>query len=42
VAFVHASPFVEWYRPLVDHLPGLITLHYHRQPPQQPGTGLRP
>jgi pimeloyl-ACP methyl ester carboxylesterase len=42
VAFVHASPFVEWYRPRVDHPPGLITLHYHRQPPQLLGDGFAP
>ena len=42
VVFVHASPFVEWYGPLIDELPGLTTLHYHRKPPQLPAGGFAP
>jgi pimeloyl-ACP methyl ester carboxylesterase len=42
VVFVHASPFVEWYGPLLDQLPGLTTLHYHRRPPQLPTGGFAP
>jgi pimeloyl-ACP methyl ester carboxylesterase len=42
VVFVHASPFVEWYLPLIDWLPGLATLHYHRRPPQLPDGGFAP
>lgn len=42
VVFVHASPFVEWYRPLIGHLPGVATLLYHRRPSRQPGDGFAP
>jgi pimeloyl-ACP methyl ester carboxylesterase len=31
VVFVHASPFVSWYRPLVDRLAGFSTLTYRRR-----------
>ena len=36
LVFVHASPFVEWYLPLIDWLPSRTTVHYHRRPPQLP------
>jgi len=42
VVFVHASPFVEWYGPLLDQLAGLTTLHFHRRPPQLPAGGFAP
>ena len=28
---IHASPFVSWYRPLVDYLPGCTVLRYRRR-----------
>jgi pimeloyl-ACP methyl ester carboxylesterase len=31
VVFVHAAPFVSWYRPLLGQLPGFATLTYRRQ-----------
>jgi pimeloyl-ACP methyl ester carboxylesterase len=31
VVFVHASPFVSWYRPLLEELEGFSTLTYRRQ-----------
>jgi pimeloyl-ACP methyl ester carboxylesterase len=31
IVFVHASPFVSWYRPLVDELDGYSTLVYRRR-----------
>ena len=30
VVFVHAAPFVSWYDPLLDQLPGFTTLTYQR------------
>jgi pimeloyl-ACP methyl ester carboxylesterase len=42
IVFVHASPFVEWYLPLLDRLTGTTTLHYHRRPPRLPGGGYAP
>ncbi len=42
VVFIHASPFVEWYLPLVDWLAALTTLQYHRRPPQLPDGGCTP
>lgn len=42
VLFVHASPFVEWYLPLIEWLPALSTVHYHRRPPQLPDGGVAP
>jgi pimeloyl-ACP methyl ester carboxylesterase len=42
VVFVHASPFVEWYLPLIDWLPAHTTLHFHRRPPELPGGGFAP
>jgi|SoiMethySBSTD1v2_1073268.scaffolds.fasta_scaffold65391_6 pimeloyl-ACP methyl ester carboxylesterase len=30
VVFVHAAPFVSWYDPLLDELPGFATLTYRR------------
>jgi len=42
VVFVHASPFVEWYGPLLDRLADHTTLHYHRRPPQLPAGGFAP
>jgi pimeloyl-ACP methyl ester carboxylesterase len=38
VVLVHASPFVSWYRPLIDELGGFATLIYRRQlRPTAPG-----
>ena len=42
VVFLHASPFVEWYGPLLDRLVGQTTLHYHRRPPRLPAGGFVP
>jgi pimeloyl-ACP methyl ester carboxylesterase len=42
VVLAHASPFVEWYLPLIDRLAGTTTLHYHRRPPRLPGGGYAP
>jgi len=42
VAFLHASPFVEWYLPLIGHLPGVATLLYHRRMSGRPGVKFAP
>jgi pimeloyl-ACP methyl ester carboxylesterase len=43
VVFVHASPFVEWFGPLLERLAGhATTLHYHRRPPRLPAGGYVP
>ncbi len=31
LVLIHASPFVSWYRPLVDYLPGCTVLRYRRR-----------
>jgi pimeloyl-ACP methyl ester carboxylesterase len=35
VVFLHARPFVGWYRPLIERLAGCSTLLYHRDPPER-------
>ena len=41
VVLVHASPFVSWYGPLVEHVPDLSTLWYRRRLQRAEG-GYRP
>ena len=42
VVLVHASPFVSWYRPLVERLRGCSTLRYRRRLRRAPGGRYRP
>ena len=42
VVLVHASPFVSWYRPLVEELTAFSTLPYRRHLRKTPEGGYRP
>lgn len=42
IVFVHASPFVSWYRPLLEQLDGYATLVYRRRLRRQPDGRYRP
>jgi pimeloyl-ACP methyl ester carboxylesterase len=42
VVLVHASPFVSWYRPLLERLAGFSTLSYRRHLRKPDGGGYRP
>ena len=42
VVLVHASPFVSWYGPLVEHVPDFSTLRYRRRLHRAEGGGYRP
>ena len=42
VVLVHASPFVSWYRPLLEHLTELSTLTYRRRLRRSDGGPYRP
>jgi pimeloyl-ACP methyl ester carboxylesterase len=41
VVLVHASPFVRWYEPLIEHLPAVSVLHYRRRLRADTGGGFR-
>jgi pimeloyl-ACP methyl ester carboxylesterase len=42
VVFVHASPFVSWYGPLIDHLTSATTMRYRRHLRRSGGDRYRP
>jgi pimeloyl-ACP methyl ester carboxylesterase len=42
IVFLHAAPFVSWYRPLLDRLPGYATLTYRRELRQPDAGAYRP
>lgn len=42
VVFLHASPFVEWYDPLIEQLSELSILRYHRYLADRPGDPFAP
>ena len=42
VVLVHASPFVRWYEPLIEHLRAFSVLHYRRRLRADAGGAFRP